>query len=160
MGSVVMLFFYKPLIVVICLSLLLPIVVNNYFYAARIRKVQTAYNNELERQVEIIGQENLEKIAAHYHQLKAWKIRISDLGAINFGATEFFILGVIAFSLLTLQGETRFGPGDIFGIYTYVYQFAGGFDFVPDFIERISQIRDIETRIEADLKEYPSKEEK
>ena len=142
-----MLYWYSSQVVMICLLLLVPILFNNIWYAKRIKKYQNNHNTQLENQLNAISRFEAQD---HFNVLRRWKIRISDLGAFNFAITEVFILTVIILSLASLQ-NTSFQSGDIFGVYMYVYRYATGFDFVPDIIERFSQVKDIEERLDSAL---------
>ena len=150
-GALIMLYFYHHAVVIVCLSVLLPVILIGYRYGKFMKDLTKAKNDELEKQVDIISTNNKKKIEAHYLSLRNWQIRISDKEALNFGLMEVLVLFVIVFSLLMMNKTSADAPaGDIVGIYTYLLKFVSGMDTIPYTIQRLSTLHDITQRIELD----------
>ncbi len=153
-GSLIMLFFYDKMVVVVCLLLLLPVMAISYFYGKRMSRLNQLKNDELEKQVAIIGTRNTKKIIQHYANLRKWQIKISDKEAWNFGVMELMVLVVIVTSLLITTGnrwQEGFLAGDIIGIYNYILKFVGGLDTIPYTVQRLSSLKDITKRVEFEV---------
>lgn len=150
LGSLVLLYFYDPSVVLICFSILLPVMGISYFYGRKMRRLSRMKNDELEKQVGIIAAGNAEAIQKHYNKLRNWQIRISDKEAWNFGVIEIMVMIVIGSSLLissNLFGTTILA-GNLIGIYNYILKFVSGLDTIPYMVQRISSLQDIARRIE------------
>lgn len=153
-GSLIMLFFYDKMVVVICLAILIPVMVISYFYGKRMKRLNQLKNDELEKQVEVISTRNTKKINLHYANLRKWQIKISDKEAWNFGVMELMVLVVIITSLLITTGnrwQEGFLAGDIIGIYNYILKFVGGLDTIPYTVQRLSSLKDITRRVEFEV---------
>ena len=155
-GSLIMLFFYDKEIVLVCLVILIPVSTISYFYGKRMKRLNQLKNDELEKQVEIIGTRNDKKINQHYANLRKWQIKISDKEAWNFGIMELMVLAVIICALLITTDKNwkeGFLAGDIIGIYNYTLKFVGGLDTIPYTVQRLSSLKDITKRLEFEVEE-------
>jgi ABC-type bacteriocin/lantibiotic exporter with double-glycine peptidase domain len=153
LGSLIMLLFYDHAVVLVCLAMLVPVSIISYFYGKRMKRLNQLKNDELEKQVEIIGSRNTKKITEHYNNLRKWQVKISDKEAWNFGTMELLVLAVIVTSLLITTGrhwQEGFLAGDIVAIYNYILKFVGGVDTIPYAVQRLSALKDITRRIEFD----------
>jgi ABC-type multidrug transport system fused ATPase/permease subunit len=163
LGSLILLFYYDMSVVLVCLSILLPVIGLSYLYGKRMKKLNREKNDELEKQVDIIATGNTHLIKHHYDILKQWQIRISDQEAWNFGIMEIMVMVVIGLSLLITNKTTGadIEAGSLIGIYSYIQRFVSGLDTIPYTVQRLSSLTDITRRIELqeeDLSKPPLKE--
>ncbi len=149
-GSLILLFFYDNAVVLVCLSILLPVIAMSYFYGMKMKSLNRRKNDELEKQVDIISTGNSHLIRQHYNNLRNWQVRISDIEAWNFGVMEIMVLVVIGLSLLVTQKTTggAIEAGSLIGIYSYIQRFVSGLDTIPYTVQRLSSLNDITRRIE------------
>lgn len=162
-GSLILLFFYDTSVVLVCLSILLPVVAISYLYGKRMKMLNKQKNDELEKQVDVITTGNTRLIKQHYDNLRKWQIRISDQEAWNFGLMEILVMVVIGVSLLITNKTAGSGieAGSLVGIYSYIQRFVSGLDTIPYTVQRLSSLNDITRRIELqeeDLTSPPLKE--
>ena len=162
-GSLILLFFYVTSVVLVCLSILLPVVAISYLYGKRMKMLNKQKNDELEKQVDVISTGNTHLIKQHYDNLRKWQIRISDQEAWNFGLMEILVMVVIGVSLLITNKTAGSGieAGSLVGIYSYIQRFVSGLDTIPYTVQRLSSLNDITRRIELqeeDLTSPPLKE--
>jgi ABC-type multidrug transport system fused ATPase/permease subunit len=151
-GSVILLMFYDPQVVGICLSILVPVGIASYFYGRKMKRLTRLKNDELEKQVDIITEGNALAIRRHYNKLRDWQIRISDQEAWNFGFMEFMVMAVIGIALLivTKTSGAAILPGALIGIYNYILKFATGLDTIPYMVQKLTSLGDITRRIEVE----------
>jgi len=149
-GSLILLFFYDTSVVLVCLSILLPVIGFSFLYGKKMRNLNKQKNDELEKQVDIISTGNNHLIRQHYDNLRKWQIRISDQEAWNFGIMEIMVIVVIGLSLLITNKTTGAGieAGSLIGIYSYIQRFVSGLDTIPYTVQRLSSLNDITRRIE------------
>ena len=157
LGSLILLCFYDPAIVSVCLSILLPVAAISYFYGRKMKRLNRVKNDELEKQVDIIATGNIHIIRQHYNNLRKWQIKISDQEAWNFGIMELMVIVVIGISLLvsTKAHVPAILVGDLIGIYNYILKFVSGLDTIPYTVQRLSSLTDITRRIELETDDFP-----
>ncbi len=161
-GSLIILLFYDKLIVLTCISVMVPIVAVSYIYGRKMNLLTRQKNDELEKQVDIISTGNKKLIFTHYSNLRLWQIKMSNKEAFNFGFMELMVLFVIIVSLLISKGmhNSTLLAGSLFGIYSYILKFASGLDTIPYTIQRLSSLGDITRRIELQEEELPQEKRK
>lgn len=149
-GSVILLMFYDPNVVGICLGILVPVSIASYYYGKKMKRLTKLKNDELEKQVDIISEGNTLAIRRHYNKLREWQIRISDQEAWNFGFMELMVMAVVGISLLivTHTSDAIILPGALIGIYNYILKFATGLDTIPYMVQKLTSLGDITRRIE------------
>lgn len=150
LGSLILLLFYDKMVVLVCLSVLIPVSIISFFYGKKMRRLNKLKNDELENQVNVITDNDSLQIKTHYQNLRKWQIKISDKEAWNFGIMEIMVLIVITISLLiTVNQSSRIIlAGDIIGIYNYVLKFVTGIDTIPYSVQRFASLKDIMKRVE------------
>lgn len=160
LGSLVLLFFYQSGVVLLCLSILLPVVAVSYLYGRQMRKLNRNKNDELEKQVDVITTGNAHLIRNHYNNLRTWQIRISDKEAWNFGVMELMVMVVVGISLLITTQTTNAAiqAGSLIGIYNYILKFVSGLDTIPYTVQRLTSLNDITRRIELQTEDMPGPE--
>ena len=161
LGSILLLFFYDPAVVLLCLSILLPVVAISYFYGKKMKRLNSLKNDELENQVNIISSANKPAMVRHYENLRSWQIRISDQEAWSFGLMEILVLVVIGAALLITHQAmgSAILAGNLVGIYNYVLKFVSGLDTIPYTVQRLTSLSDITKRIELEAGDFPEQEE-
>lgn len=149
-GSMVMMYFYEPSIVLVCLILLIPVVLMSRVYGKKMIRLNKNRNDELENQVDVISSKNPETIKRHYKRLRNWQIRISDQQAFNFGFMEIIVMVILGVSLLlsVKQQQIAILAGDLIGIYNYLLKFITGLDTIPYSVEKYATLKDIINRID------------
>ena len=161
LGSILLLFFYDPAVVLLCLSILLPVVAISYFYGKKMKRLNSLKNDELENQVNIISSANKPAMVRHYENLRSWQIRISDQEAWSFGLMEILVLVVIGAALLITHQAmgSAILAGNLVGIYNYILKFVSGLDTIPYTVQRLTSLSDITKRIELEAGDFPVQEE-
>lgn len=161
-GSLIILMFYDKVIVLSCLSVLVPVIMVSYRYGKKMNSLNRQKNDELEKQVDIISTGNKTEIYQHYNNLRKWQIKISSKEAFNFGFMELMVLVIITSSLLISNSmhNPALLAGSLFGIYSYILKFATGLDTIPYTVQRLSSLNDIANRIELQEEELPKEKDK
>jgi hypothetical protein len=148
-GALVMLAFFDALLVPLCLALLVPAFLLNRVYSRQTLVLNRHLNDQLEREVEVVGQGQPQEVRGHYRLLAGWRVKLSDAEATNFAVMEFFVLGLIVAALLRrCLGRPDTAPGDIFAIFSYIMMFIQGIDSIPMFVQQMNRIKDIGRRME------------
>lgn len=152
-GAVVMLFFYSWYVALICLFIFIPVILISRFFGKRIMALTTNYNNEFEKQVDIISSGSSDAIDNHYNSLRNLDIKKSNQDAYSFGLMETLSLIMILVSLIVLSDTSGIiTAGTIIGVYEYMIRFSEGLEIIPYIVERYAQLSDITTRVELEAK--------
>lgn len=160
LGSLLMLYFYDSAVVGICMLILIPVSVISFVYGKKMKTLTRYKNDELEKQVSIIGSADPEKIRGHFNQLRTWQVRISDKEAWSFGLIEFLVMLVIGISLMVSSGVfgTSIMAGSVIGIYNYILKFVSGIETIPYTVQRLTSLNDITRRIELEDDDFSEKD--
>jgi ABC-type multidrug transport system fused ATPase/permease subunit len=146
-GALVMLALYDGPLVLLCLGLLVPAAVVNWLYGRRVLALTAGLNDQLEREVSVIGHGRPDEVREHYRRLARWRIRLADSEALSFGTMELFVLAVIAVALFRTCSLGADAAGTILAVLRYVLMFVMGLDGVPYLIQQVSRLRDVGRRL-------------
>jgi ABC-type multidrug transport system fused ATPase/permease subunit len=147
-GAFVLLYFYDPKVMVVCLVVILPSFAINYFFGKKMLSVATEVNDKYEQQLEMIqSKANESSLVSYFNIVRKLNIRKSNLEAWNFGILEIFVLLMIIASLYMICQNPLLKHGDIVAIYGYITRFAYSFDFIPHLTAKLSVVKDIENRL-------------
>lgn len=146
-GAAGLLYFYNPQLMFVCLVIIVPSLIVNYWFGKKMVAATTAVNNEYEKQLDIIEHENIDTIQHYLQHVRRINIRKSTLEAINFGTLEIFVFAMIFASIYIICNTPNIDYGAIVAIYGYILKFAYSFDFIPHLTERIALMSDIQHRL-------------
>jgi ABC-type bacteriocin/lantibiotic exporter with double-glycine peptidase domain len=147
-GAAFLLYFYNSKLMLVCIIIIVPSLILNYFFGKKMVQVTHLVNNAYEKQLEVITQEELSGIKSYLESVRSLNIRKSTLEAFNFGTLEIFVFIMIVSSLYIICQTPNINYGDIVATYGYILRFAYSFDFIPHLTERIATIRDIQKRLQ------------
>ena len=146
-GALVMLGLYDWTLIPVCLGLLLPATLLNMAYSRKTFSLNRKLHDELEKEVDVIEQNDAAEVRRHFDVVGLWRVKLSDAEAANFCLMELFVLGVMAVALVKFCSTGSAEPGDIFAVFRYVLLFIMGLDSVPRLVEQWSRMRDIGGRV-------------
>lgn len=146
-GALVLLGWYDWALVPFCLALVLPAALLNAAYGRRTLQLSGRLHDELEREVDVIGQGDVSEVRRHFGAVARWRVRLSDAEAVNFAVMEVFVLGLMVAALVHFCRMPGVQPGDIFAVFRYVLMFIMGLDAVPQLVQQTSRLRDIGRRV-------------
>lgn len=116
------------------------------FSRARIQTLNGGLNDEMERQVDLLGAAPPER-AAHFRSLAAWRIALSDLEARNFGLVQLGTTLLVASALVQLIWYDRASEGQVFAALTYLLQFTQAAVILPYTYQEFLRTREIGRRL-------------
>jgi hypothetical protein len=80
--------------------------------------LNAAFNDQLEREVEVIEDGRTGPVSDYYSRLARYQVRLSDLGAWNFLQMDFFVLGSIVAALARYCARPGVEAGDIYAVFS------------------------------------------
>ena len=99
-GAVLMLWFYDWTLTVLCLGLVAPVGIGNYFFSRKVLRLNAHLHDELEREVGVIMAGDPQALRDHYHGVSGWRIQLADSEAVNYGVIEVFVIAPLTLALL------------------------------------------------------------
>ncbi|MBK9178701.1 MAG: hypothetical protein IPM45_03840 [Acidimicrobiales bacterium] len=152
-GSLVMIFFYDPILGLAAAAVAAPVAMLNLRLVRRSRHVYRRLNDVLEVEVTVIEQGSVDDVHRHFGTLASHWIRLSDAEASTWGVFQLIAAGLAVFALVSTT-STEAQAGAIFATIAYVWSYIGGFDQIPTVLQRIANLRDIRRRLDgADMAE-------
>lgn len=148
-GSVAMLFFISPLLGAGALGVGILVGFVFFFSRTSISTLNANLNNEMERQVDILGERNPASTARHFSSIVRWRIRLSDLEARNFGAAfglTILLAALAVYVLIVVEGASE---GTVFAALTYVLQFSEAAIILPYTYQQFIRTTEISARLAA-----------
>jgi ABC-type bacteriocin/lantibiotic exporter with double-glycine peptidase domain len=126
------------------------IVVVYAFTTGRTMVFNREYNNELERQVDILQRNETAQTKQHIGLLNVWLIKLSDLDATNYAISLTLTIGLQVFAVVT---STSYGtdPGTLLSVILYVFEFSATAAMLPDSWQEYVRLRDILRRLQATI---------
>ena len=147
LGSLVMLFFYDPLLGLVAAAVAVPVALINRRLMRRSAGIYRALNDQSEREVSLIDEGSVKDVRRHFGVIAGHWNRLSDAEGISWGVVDVIALGLAVFALVRATG-TSGEVGAIFATIAYVWAYIGGFDQVPAVLQRMSNLADIRRRLD------------
>ena len=145
-GSLVMLFFYDPLLGLVAALVAVPVALLNRRLMRRSRHVYRRLNDETEVEVAVIGTGTHDEVRRHFGILGRQWVRLSDAEAVSWSIVDVIAAALAIFALWrTVDAGAE--VGDIFATIAYVWAYLGGFDQIPGVLQRMSNLGDIRRRL-------------
>ncbi len=109
-------------------------------------------NNELERQVDIVSQDNTVQLGIHLKEMMRWNIKLSDLEAMNFSLSWLVALSFLLVSIIASIGDGIVTYGTLFALVMYVFQYIENVINLPFFYQNGLRLKEIVLRLKYDEK--------
>lgn len=146
-GACILLAWFDPWLVAMCVGLAVPSFALNWFFGKRALNLSRFLHGELENEVDIIQRNEPDEVRGHYIRVVGWQVKLSDAEAITVMVMEFFVLALILGALIRYCSLPGVAAGDIFAVFRYLMMFIMAFDAVPRLVQQMSRLRDISRRI-------------
>ena len=146
-GALVMLYFYDTQAGLIATVVLAPLLIGNAIYARKSKRLNGGLNDQVEREVRTLQSGSPFAIDRHFRLLGRWKVALSDAENTAWVFTEFATLLAVLFILLNFLGAHNASAGTIFAILSYAYDYLDGLDGVPQLINQVVRLNDIQERL-------------
>jgi ABC-type multidrug transport system fused ATPase/permease subunit len=110
-------------------------------------KLNTKYNNQLEKQVDVLTARDSIAIKSFYQELMRWNVKLSDLETINYFVIWVGVIAVFIYTPITVIGAGILSYGLVFSIIMYVLNYAGSIVSFPLFIQQVIRLKEISVRL-------------
>jgi ABC-type multidrug transport system fused ATPase/permease subunit len=110
-------------------------------------KLNTKYNNQLEKQVDVLTARDSIAIKSFYQELMRWNIKLSDLETMNYFVIWVGVIAVFIYTPITVIGAGVLSYGLVFSIIMYVFDYTGSIVSFPLFIQQAIRLKEISARL-------------
>lgn len=110
-------------------------------------RYNAGYNDELERQVDMLEGHQPVLLRNHLRKLMKWNIRLSDLETINFSVVWLFMMAFLVLSIVIAINDGITSYGAVFALVLYLFQFIETAIVMPLFYQQWLRLKEITGRL-------------
>ncbi len=130
-----------------CLVVSLLIAILYWISSQRTILYNKSYNDELEKQVDIIDQKDQKGLDLHLARLMKWNIKLSDLETLNFSVSWLFLMLFLVLTIILAVDQTTVEYGAIFALVMYAFQYMESVISLPLFYQQWLRLQEIRERL-------------
>lgn len=145
-GSLLFLAFLSTTVFVAALIVSLLIVLIYGLSSKKTLKYNHEFNDEYEKQVDIVRRNETHRIRHHILLLNKWTIKLSDIETRNFGLTWVLVICLQLFSIIVSANEAV-AYGTVLAIVLYVFEFTETSIQIPYSWQEYLRLKDILERV-------------
>ena len=145
-GSLFFLAFLSINVFIAALLVSVCIVIIYGFSSKRTLRYNHEFNNEYEKQVDIVKHIDATKIHNHILRLNKWTIKLSDIETLNFGLTWVLIICLQLYAIV-VSANDAVAYGTILSIVLYVFEFTETSVQIPYSWQEYLRLKDIMQRV-------------
>ena len=106
-----------------------------------------ALNDQLEKQVTILGSQSFVAIRTHFNQLKGCEIKLSDTEALMYGLIFIVLFTAVLVNLWIVSLLDTLSVGQVFSIVSYSLEFVETAVMLPVTLQILSRLMEISQRL-------------
>ncbi|MEM7587361.1 MAG: ABC transporter six-transmembrane domain-containing protein [Acidobacteriota bacterium] len=146
-GTLVIIAFIDIRVLLACLAGTAFTTVVYRFSKQRIFRLNRGANDELERQVDLLGSRRPGEISGHFSRLMDWRIKLSDLETLNFSLVWMALAGVLVATVVIVTSSGDATLGGIVASVMYVFGFIESVMVLPLYFQQLIRLQEITTRL-------------
>ncbi len=108
----------------------------------------SVYNNEFEKQVDVITTNDDIMLASHLKNMMKWNIKLSDLEVFNFSMSWLVLMVFLILSIVFSVSTGNISYGALFSLIIYVFQYIESVIALPSFYQNWLRLKEIKERLE------------
>lgn len=134
-------------IFVACLIATLFVMVIYWSSGKRNFRLNKGYNDELEKQVDVLTVADKNRIASHFKNVMRWNIKLSDFETFNFSIVWGGMIILLLYSIIAAVDSGITAYGTIFSILMYVFEYMGSVITLPLYYQQLIRLHEISSRL-------------
>ena len=115
--------------------------------SAKTFRLNSAANDEQEKQVQVISENDERSLKNHLNRMMRWNVKLSDLEAMNFSLSWLVLIVFLLFSIIISVDGQLMDYGMLFSLIMYVFQFMESVVNIPFFYQNWLRLQEITHRI-------------
>jgi ABC-type multidrug transport system fused ATPase/permease subunit len=149
-GAIIALFFYDYRIALVCLVVVVPIAWINNLNSKKATILQKDIHDNQEELFNLMESRDITKINHFYRKTIAPKTRIARWNAFGYSSVKILLVIVFIGVLFICVDVDKFTTGRIYSIVAYLWTFIASTDYLPELMESIGSIKDLNERFSKD----------
>ena len=149
-GAIIAMFFYDYRIGLVCLAVIGPIAYINNATRKKVIHLQRDIHDTQEELYKLIENRDTSKIHQFYYNMVSPKKRIAHWNSFSYSSVKILLVIIFMAVLFICVDLDNFTTGKIYSIVAYLWTFIGQTDYLPDLMESMSSVKDLDLRFEKD----------
>jgi ABC-type multidrug transport system fused ATPase/permease subunit len=150
-GAVIALFFYDYRIGIVCLVVVFPIGLINNISRKKVSHLQKDIHDNQEELYKLVETRENTRIHEFYFNMIYPRTRIARWNSFSYTTVKILLVIIFIMVLFICVDVDNFSTGKIYSIVAYLWTFIGQTDYLPDLMESLGSIKDLNNRFEKDL---------
>jgi ABC-type multidrug transport system fused ATPase/permease subunit len=149
-GAIIALFFYDYRIGLVCLAVILPVAYINNLNRNKVTQLQKDLHDNQEELYKMIENRDTDKIHQFFNNMISPRIRIARWNSFSFTSVKTLLVVIFIVVLFICVDVDNFSTGKIYSIVAYLWTFIGQTDYLPELMESLGSVKDLNMRFERD----------
>jgi ABC-type multidrug transport system fused ATPase/permease subunit len=149
-GAIIALFFYDYRIALVCLAVIMPVAYVNNNTRKHIATLQKDIHDNQEELYKLIENRDTSRIHQFFNNMIHPRTRIAKWNAFSYSIVKVLLVIIFIVVLFICVDVDNFSTGKIYAIVAYLWTFIGQTDYLPDLMESLGSIKDLNTRFTSD----------
>jgi ABC-type multidrug transport system fused ATPase/permease subunit len=149
-GAIIALFFYDYRIALVCLAVVIPVAYVNNTNRKHVAILQKDIHDNQEELYKLIEHKDTSKIHQFFNNMIYPRTRIARWNATSYSIVKVLLVIIFIVVLFICVDVDNFSTGKIYSVVAYLWTFIGQTDYLPDLMESLGSIKDLNTRFTAD----------
>jgi hypothetical protein len=151
-GAIIALFFYDYRIGLVCLAVIVPVAYINNINRKKVIYLEKDIHDNQEELYKLIENRDTSKIHQFYYNMVSPRISIARWNAFSYSTVKVLLIIIFIVVLFICVDLDKFSTGKIYSIVAYLWTFIGQTDYLPDLMESLGSIKDLNERFNQDEK--------
>jgi ABC-type multidrug transport system fused ATPase/permease subunit len=149
-GAIIALFFYDYRIGLVCLAVIGPVAYINNINRKNVTHLEKDIHDNQEELYKLIENRDTSKIHQFYYNMVSPRISIARWNAFSYSTVKVLLVIIFIVVLFICVDLDKFSTGKIYSIVAYLWTFIGQTDYLPDLMESLGSIKDLNVRFNKD----------
>jgi ABC-type multidrug transport system fused ATPase/permease subunit len=149
-GAIIALFFYDYRIGLVCLAVIVPVAYINNINRKKVSYLQKDIHDNQEELFKLIEDRDTSKIHQFYYKMIPPRTSIARWNAFSYSTVKVLLVIIFIVVLFICVDLDNFSTGKIYSIVAYLWTFIGQTDYLPDLMESLGSIKDLNVRFSQD----------
>jgi ABC-type multidrug transport system fused ATPase/permease subunit len=150
LGAVIALFFYDYRIGLVCLGVIGPVAAINNLNRKKVSILQKEVHDNQEELFKLIENRETDGVNHFYKNMIIPKTRIARWNSFSYTTVKVLLVIIFIVVLFICVDVDNFTTGKVYSVVAYLWTFIGQTDYLPDLMESLGSIKDLNTRFELD----------
>jgi ABC transporter transmembrane region len=149
-GAVIALFFYDYRIGIVCLAVIVPVGYINNVNRKKVAHLQKDIHDNQEELYKLVETRETTRVHEFYYNMISPKTRIARWNSFSYTTVKILLVIIFIMVLFICVDVDNFSTGKIYSIVAYLWTFIGQTDYLPELMESLGSIKDLNSRFERD----------